>query len=96
MTKLKELVLVSYERPNNSDPKLKRRRKLLDKLQEQMRLAEDSTYQPTTNKWVTDTYGERKRLEVPKRVKRWQGARTQTEIQSLPSVTAASPSNWRR
>ena len=37
MTKLNALNLVAFERPNNSDPKLKRRRKLLDKLNEQMR-----------------------------------------------------------
>ena len=73
MTKLNALNLVAFERPNNSDPKLKRRRKLLDKLNEQMRLAEDSSYQPTRMKWVTDTDGERKRVEVPKRVKQWWG-----------------------
>lgn len=73
MTKLNALNLIAFERPNNSDPKLKRRRKLLDKLNEQMKLAEDSSYQPTTMKWVTDTDGERKRVEVPKRVKQWWG-----------------------
>jgi hypothetical protein len=73
MSKLKELELVAYERADNSDPKLKRRRKLLDKLQEQMQLAEDSSYQPMTKKWVTDTDGERKRVEVPKRLKQWWG-----------------------
>ena len=73
MTKLNALNLVAFERPNNSDPKLKRRRKLLDKLNEKMLLAEDSSYQPTTKKWVTDADGERKRVDVPKRVKRWWG-----------------------
>jgi len=73
MTKLNALNLVAFERPNNSDPKPKRRRKLLDKLNEQMKLAEDSSYQPTTMKWVTDADGERKRIEVPKRVKQWWG-----------------------
>lgn len=73
MTKLNALNLVAFERPNNSDPKLKRRRKLLDKLNEQMRLAENSSYQPMTMKWVTDADGERKRVEVPKRVKQWWG-----------------------
>ncbi len=73
MTKLNALNLFAFERPNNSDPKLKLRRKLLGKLSEQMNLAEDSSYQPTTKKWVTDVDGERKRVEVPKRVKQWWG-----------------------
>lgn len=73
MSTLTKLDLITFERPNNSDPKLKRRRKLLDKLNEQMQLVEDSTYQPTTKKWVTDEDGERKRVEVPKRLKSWWG-----------------------
>lgn len=73
MTALKELNLVAYERPNNSDPITKRRRKLLDKLAEQMRLAEDAEYQPTAFKWVEGEGGERQRVRVPKRIKRWWG-----------------------
>ncbi|MBN36588.1 MAG: hypothetical protein CMM46_17780 [Rhodospirillaceae bacterium] len=73
MTKLNALNLVAYERTNNSDPKLQRRRKLLTKLQEQVKLAEDSAYQPMTKKWVMDADGERKRVDVPKRVKQWWG-----------------------
>ena len=52
MAVLKELNLVAYERPNNSDPIINRRRKLLDKLAEQILLAEDASYQPTAYKWV--------------------------------------------
>jgi hypothetical protein len=73
MSKLNSLHLVAYERPSNNNPTLKRRQKLLDKLSEQLRIAEDSSYQPTTLKWVTDAEGERKRVEVPKRVKQWWG-----------------------
>lgn len=73
MSKINALNLIAFERANSSDPTLKRRRKLLDKLSEQMKLAEDSAYQPTTIKWVTDADGERKRVEVPKRVKQWWG-----------------------
>jgi len=46
---------------------------LLEKLNEQLRIAEDSSYQPTTKKWVTDADGERKRVDVAKRVKQWWG-----------------------
>lgn len=73
MQKISELELVAYERPSSNNPTLKRRQKLMDKLNEQMRLAEDDNYQPTTMKWVTDAEGERKRVEVPKGVKKWWG-----------------------
>jgi hypothetical protein len=73
MAGLKELKLVAYERANNSDPIHMRRRKLLEKLAEQMRLAEDSGYQPTAYKWVEGEGGVRQRVRVPKRVKRWWG-----------------------
>jgi len=73
MSKLNALNLVAYERPSNNNPTLKRRHKLVDKLNEQLRIAEDTDYQPTTLKWVTDADGERKRVEVPKRVKKWWG-----------------------
>jgi hypothetical protein len=69
MSKLNALNLVAYERPSNNNPTLKRRHKLVDKLNEQLRIAEDTDYQPTTLKWVTDADGERKRVEVPKLVK---------------------------
>ena len=73
MAVLKELNLVAYERPNNSDPIINRRRKLLDKLAEQILLAEDASYQPTAYKWVEGEGGERQRVQVAKRVKRWWG-----------------------
>ncbi|WP_349370502.1 DUF6641 family protein [Salinarimonas sp.] len=73
MAGFKDLKLVAYERPNNGDPIHKRRRKLLDQLAEQMRLAEDAGYQPTADKWVEGEGGVRQRVQVPKRVKRWWG-----------------------
>lgn len=73
MNKLNALNLVAYERAVSNDPKLQRRRKLLTKLQEQMKLAEDNAFKPMTKKWITDADGERKRVDVPKRVKRWWG-----------------------
>jgi len=73
MSKFNSLNLGAYERPSNNNPTLKRRQKLLDKLNKQLRIAEDSSYQPTILKWVADAEGERKRVEVPKRVKRWWG-----------------------
>lgn len=73
MSKLNGLNLIAYERSSSNDPKLKRRRKLLEKLTEQQRIAEDSSYEPTAFKWVDGEDGERKRIEVRKRVKQWWG-----------------------
>ena len=69
MSKLNGLNLIAYERVSSNNPKLKRCCKLLDKLAEQQRIAEDSSYQPAAFKWVDGEGGERKRVEVPKRVK---------------------------
>ena len=71
MSKLNTLNLITYVRQNNKDPKLKRRSKLIEKLNEQILLAKDSTYKPTTRKWIIDDSGERKRVEVAKRIKQW-------------------------
>ncbi len=65
MSKLNSLNLVAYAHPSANNPTLKRRQKLLDKLGEQLRIAEDSSYHPTTLKWVTDAEGERKRSRRP-------------------------------
>ena len=45
MSKLNELNLTAYERANSNDSKLKRGRKLLAKLIDQQRVAEDDSYQ---------------------------------------------------
>jgi hypothetical protein len=71
MSKLNTLNLITYVRQNNKDPKLKRRSKLIEKLNEQILLAKDSTYSPTTRKWIIDDSGERKRVVVAKRIKQW-------------------------
>ena len=67
------LNLIAYERASSNDPKLKRRCKLLEKLTEQKRIAEDRSYQPTAFRWVDGEDGERKRIEVRKHVKQWWG-----------------------
>jgi hypothetical protein len=73
MNNMKQLTLIAYERPNAKDPVMRRRVKLLEKLSEQIKLANDSSYQPTKFKWVKADDGHQKRIEVPKRIKRWWG-----------------------
>ena len=50
---------------------LKRRRQLIAKIDEQILLATDSSYKPTKIKWVHNEDGTERKLEIPKRLRRW-------------------------
>ena len=57
MQLLKSLKLVHYEHPTHRNPRLHRRHKLLTKLDEQLELARNSSYQPTKIQFVADAEG---------------------------------------
>ena len=63
--------LILYERTNRNNYFLKCRRKLIAKINEQILLATDSNYKPTKIKWVRNEDGTERKLEIPKRVRRW-------------------------
>jgi hypothetical protein len=67
---LKLLKLVSNKQYFNSSF-LKRRRKLIAKIDEQILIATDSNYKPTRTKWVRNEDGSERKLEIPKRLRRW-------------------------
>ncbi|WP_254775525.1 DUF6641 family protein [Marinobacter sp. DSM 26671] len=71
MVFLKNFKFVELKGTNNKSPIFSRRLKLIAKIEEQLLLAGDSDYTPTKTKWVTDSDGNQKKVEVPKRVKRW-------------------------
>ena len=48
-----------------------RRRKLAEKIDQQIMLASDPSYRPTKIVWTKDGNGSDQRREVPKRIKRW-------------------------
>ena len=60
-----------YVRTNRNNSFLKRRRKLIAKIEEQILLVTDSNYKPTKTKWVRNEDGTERKLEIPKRVRRW-------------------------
>ena len=60
-----------YVRTNRNNSFLKRRRKLIAKIDEQILIATDSNYKPTKTKWVHNEDGTERKLEIPKRVRRW-------------------------
>ena len=60
--------LTLYKRTNRNNSFLKRRRKLIAKIDEQILIATDSNYKPTKIKWVHNEDGTERKLELPKRV----------------------------
>ena len=71
MTLLNALTLTTYETGKALSPVLHRRYKLVAKIDEQIRYATDSNYQPTKQTWHKDAEGREQRVTVPKRVRRW-------------------------
>lgn len=65
-------VKLSVYTPNTqSSPIVRRRDKLAFKVEEQLKLAVDSTYKPTKIVWNSDSDGNQHKVEQPKRIKRW-------------------------
>ena len=60
-----------YVRTNRNNSFLKRRRKLIAKIDEQILIATDSNYRPTKTKLVRNEDGTERKLEIPKRIRRW-------------------------
>jgi hypothetical protein len=60
-----------YERTSRNNFFLKRRRKLIAKIDEQILLSTNSKYKPTKIKWVRNEDGTELKLELPKRLRRW-------------------------
>ena len=63
--------LTLYKRTNQNNSFLKRRRKLIAKIDEQILIATDSNYQSTKIKWIHNEDGTERKLEIPKRIRRW-------------------------
>jgi hypothetical protein len=68
---LNQVELSVYKPNTQRSPIARRREKLALKLEEQLKLASDSTYQPTKIVWNTDSDGNQHKVEQPKRIKRW-------------------------
>jgi hypothetical protein len=75
MAVLSALKLVSATRTQVKDPVVQRRNKLVEKLHEQLMMAESKltgrVYAPTKIRTVVDEVGDRKTIEVPKKVREW-------------------------
>jgi len=71
MSLLSSLKFTPYNPTNRNNSFLKRRRKLIAKIDEQILIATDSNYRPTKTKWVHNEDGTERKLEIPKRIRRW-------------------------
>lgn len=71
MSFLNALKLVEFKPQHASGAVFVRRRKLADKIAQQINLASDAAYAPTKIITVKDENGNEKRREVAKRIKRW-------------------------
>ena len=63
--------LTLFKPTNRNNSFIKRRRKIIAKIDEQILIATDSNYKPTKIKWVHNEDGTERKLEIPKRVRRW-------------------------
>ena len=80
MTVLNTLKFVAFNPLTNNNPIAVRRRKLIAKIDEQLKLTIDAEYTPMKTKWVTDSEGNQNKVEVAKRVKRWWSASVDGKI----------------
>jgi hypothetical protein len=71
MSFLNALKLVEFKPQHASGAVFVRRRKLADKIAQQISLASDPSYTPTKIVTLTDENGNEQRREVAKRIKRW-------------------------
>jgi hypothetical protein len=70
MSNLKSLTFT--ELPNKSvDPTVRRREKLIEKLNEQLKLVRNPNFKVTFNRWETNDAGERVVVEKTKPIKPW-------------------------
>ncbi len=71
MTVLNTLNFVTFKPLAKNNAVAIRRRKLIAKIEEQIQLAKDRSYSPKKHKWITVSDGNQRKVEVPKRLKRW-------------------------
>lgn len=71
MNFIQTVKLAEYKPDNVGSPVARRRQKLAFKVDEQIKLAIDSTYRPTKIVWSKRADGTEHKVEQPKRIKRW-------------------------
>ena len=70
MSNLKSLTFTTVS-PVSNDPKVIRRQRLIERLEEQRMLAKDPSYAPTVRRWKKSEDGSRIAIEQTRRLKPW-------------------------
>ena len=81
MSVIASLKLIEFKPENAQGRIFMRRRKLADKIDQQISLASDPAYAPMKLVTVTDGDGNQQRKEVAKRIKRWWVANSDGTVQ---------------
>lgn len=71
MSIIASLKLIEFKPQNAQGRIFVRRRKLVEKIEQQIKLANDPSYAPAKMIWAADESGIQQRREVKKRIKRW-------------------------
>lgn len=71
MSVIASLKLIEFKPQNAQGRIFVRRRKLVEKIEQQIKLVADPSYAPTKLIWAADENGIQQRREVAKRIKRW-------------------------
>ncbi len=71
MTHLKSLTLTVAPYQIERNPKLIRRQRLIERLEEQRKLAADPTFTVLVRRWIKDTEGVKQPFDRQKRIKPW-------------------------
>lgn len=71
MSNLKSLTFTIAPANSQSSPKLHRRQRLIERLNEQLQLAQDPTYSPTRKRRELSPDGSRKLVEYARTIKPW-------------------------
>ena len=71
MSHLKSLTLTVAPHQIERNPKLLRRQRLIERLEEQQKLAADPTFTVNVRRWIKDLDGVKQPIEIRKRVKPW-------------------------
>ena len=71
MSHLKSLTLTVSPQQIAHNPKLIRRQKLVDRLEDQLKLAKDPTYAPLIRRWKRSEDGLRSPVDVHKQIRPW-------------------------
>jgi len=71
MSHLKSLTFAAAPDAAERNPKIRRRLRLIDRIEEQRKLADDPNFTVTVRRWIKDANGVKQPIDRQKRIKPW-------------------------